>query len=77
MDRKEELERLAESEGESAVFRPPAWLGYRVVPDYFEFWQGQSDRLHDRIVFDRRPSDAAAVESVDAVDGWHLYRLAP
>jgi pyridoxamine 5'-phosphate oxidase len=35
------------------VPRPDAWLGYRLIPEYFEFWQGQSDRLHDRIVYTR------------------------
>jgi len=33
------------------VPRPESWVGYRLKPDYFEFWQGQVDRLHDRIVY--------------------------
>jgi pyridoxamine 5'-phosphate oxidase len=45
--------------------RPAFWIGYRVVPDYWEFWQGRADRLHDRIAY--RPSD----------DGWMRERLAP
>ncbi|MBY0440081.1 MAG: pyridoxamine 5'-phosphate oxidase [Burkholderiales bacterium] len=48
--------------------RPPHWGGYRLVPDAFEFWQGRSSRLHDRIRYLRPPAAAA---------GWRIDRLAP
>jgi pyridoxamine 5'-phosphate oxidase len=31
------------------ISRPPHWGGFHVTPEEFEFWQGQADRLHDRI----------------------------
>lgn len=34
-----------------AVERPPHWSGYRLKPDYFEFWINQKSRLHDRLAF--------------------------
>ena len=46
--------------------RPPHWGGYRLVPDYWEFWQGRSSRLHDRITY-RLVDDGS----------WTRQRLAP
>ncbi|HEX4879700.1 MAG TPA: pyridoxamine 5'-phosphate oxidase [Limnobacter sp.] len=45
--------------------RPPFWGGYRLVPNYFEFWQGRSSRLHDRLVY------------TPMHGGWSVLRLAP
>ena len=45
--------------------RPPHWGGYRVIPDYLEFWQGRLSRLHDRIAYQREGGT------------WKIARLAP
>lgn len=30
---------------------PDYWGGYKIKPDYFEFWQGGKNRLHHRIIY--------------------------
>lgn len=32
----------------SLIPKPEYWGGYRLKPELFEFWQGQTSRLHDR-----------------------------
>jgi pyridoxamine 5'-phosphate oxidase len=44
---------------------PPHWGGLRVVPETVEFWQGRSNRLHDRLRYRRTDG------------GWTVERLAP
>ena len=48
--------------------RPPHWGGYRLRPDYWEFWQGRKSRLHDRLRYSRSQPDAT---------DWTRERLAP
>ena len=50
---------------ESVVPRPEHWGGFRIVPTRIEFWKGRSNRMHDRIVYDR----------VD--QAWNVTRLQP
>ncbi|NXU76677.1 PNPO oxidase, partial [Oreotrochilus melanogaster] len=44
---------LEERYREKEVPKPEYWGGYILQPDLLEFWQGQTSRLHDRIVFRR------------------------
>ena len=48
------------------VNRPPFWGGYRLQSDYFEFWQGRRNRMHDRIVYKYEKSNT-----------WLIRLLAP
>ncbi|KAI7728968.1 hypothetical protein M8C21_010631 [Ambrosia artemisiifolia] len=49
--------------------KPTNWGGYRLKPDFFEFWQGQTSRLHDRLCY--YPQEA------DSTISWKIKRLAP
>lgn len=60
---KELMEKFEHSD---KVPRPANWGGYVLIPDYFEFWQGKTDRLHDRMVYQKSESGV-----------WKIYRLAP
>ncbi len=46
---------------------PGFWGGYRVSPDFFEFWQGRENRLHDRFSFSLDDSSSA----------WIVNRMSP
>jgi len=66
---REYLEKLWEGQQhksiENMIDRPSFWGGYRIEPLRIEFWQGRSNRLHDRILFSRKGAD------------WVISRLAP
>ncbi len=67
-DRKVLEARLAELKAkypEGQVPKPPHWGGYRLTPVRFEFWQGRTNRLHDRFQY--------------ALTGgrWEIVRLSP
>lgn len=38
---------------DGGVPRPSNWVGYRLEPTQFEFWQGRDNRLHDRMQYTR------------------------
>jgi pyridoxamine 5'-phosphate oxidase len=63
-------ERLRELErkyaGTDDIPMPEYWGGYCVVPEAIEFWQGRTNRLHDRLLY-RRNGEAS----------WFAERLSP
>jgi len=60
------MEEMNERFADKRVPLPPHWGGYRLKPDNMEFWQGRSNRLHDRFRYTRH-SDGS----------WLIERLAP
>ncbi|MDT3697204.1 MAG: pyridoxamine 5'-phosphate oxidase [Ignavibacterium sp.] len=44
---------------------PENWGGYKLIPNKFEFWQGRTNRLHDRICYHKES------------DNWKIFRLQP
>lgn len=51
--------------GNKDVPRPEFWGGYIIKANYYEFWQGRKNRLHDRIAFKLENNT------------WKIVRLAP
>jgi hypothetical protein len=47
------------------IKRPDYWGGYVIKANYYEFWQGRKNRLHDRICY--------TLEN----QNWKIERLAP
>ena len=56
---------LDEEFGNDEIPLPDFWGGYRLIPEYFEFWQGRESRLHDRICYRKEKGN------------WKIFRLAP
>ena len=54
-------------EAQPNIDKPEFWGGYRLTPEYYEFWQGGANRMHDRLRYRR-----------DAVNtAWRIERLMP
>ncbi len=65
-DQVEQLEQQYESS--ESIERPDYWGGFVLIPHTFEFWQGRSNRLHDRFQY--------RLESTNNKH-WKIDRLAP
>lgn len=64
----QQFQELDKQYNDSDIPRPENWGGYLVSPTSMEFWQGQPDRLHDRLVYSRQDGKA---------DNWKIERLSP
>lgn len=62
---KDFIEKKSELSDEVEINCPDNWGGYRVKVARFEFWQGRENRLHDRLVYERKEGQ------------WKIQRLAP
>jgi pyridoxamine 5'-phosphate oxidase len=51
--------------GTDDIPKPEEWGGYCVLPYKIEFWQGRTNRLHDRLLYTRDGG------------GWKIARLSP
>jgi pyridoxamine 5'-phosphate oxidase len=49
----------------SDIPTPENWGGYRIIPKHIEFWQGRTNRLHDRLAYTFDNGK------------WRIYRMAP
>ncbi|MBS1493665.1 MAG: pyridoxamine 5'-phosphate oxidase [Bacteroidetes bacterium] len=61
----EKFEKYSKEFNGNEVPLPDFWGGFRLIPDYFEFWQGRESRLHDRISYEKENGS------------WNLSRLSP
>jgi pyridoxamine-phosphate oxidase len=57
---------LADRYADAELPLADAWGGFRLTPARFEFWQNRDDRLHDRLLYERRGDGS-----------WQRQRLAP
>ena len=63
-----QIDNIEQRFGDEEIPLPEFWGGYLIKPRRFEFWQGRTHRLHDRIVYTKNQQNH---------DNWEVNRLAP
>ncbi|KAG5618282.1 hypothetical protein H5410_018106 [Solanum commersonii] len=53
----------------TSIPRPKHWGGYRLIPEFFEFWQGEESQVHLKFRY--------YVEEIDGRRVWTIHRLVP
>ncbi len=59
------MQQIEDKFNDSVIPLPDNWGGYRIIPELYEFWQGRSNRLHDRFRYKLQSKK------------WQVDRLAP
>lgn len=62
----DKVKKYTEEYSNKEVPLPDFWGGFRLIPEYFEFWQGRESRLHDRIAYTKSSGKS-----------WKIERLSP
>lgn len=62
---KERYEKKLKHNHKNSLNRPIYWGGYKIIPNYFEFWKGHNSRLNKREVYEMQK------------DSWINYQLQP
>ncbi len=55
-------------QAQASIDKPEFWGGYCLVPEYYEFWQGGANRMHDRLRYRLLAASA---------NKWQIERLMP
>lgn len=48
----QQFNEVEEKDDKNNLKCPAYWGGFQIIPTRLEFWQGQEDRLHDRILYE-------------------------